>query len=274
MPFENIDTPYFFNDNALLSAFFSALSSTFPAGEGEFIASVRLYRDKVQSEKLKDEIRGFIGQEGHHSRQHQRANEILRDLGFDAVKLDKDLEGYIKRHVENRSDKFRLGMTVCMEHLTAILAEHLLTYPETLESLAEPVQDLLYWHAVEEIEHKSVAFDTFMSIEGDQKYLRWCQVYATLFFFHRIGWYTIKLLWWQKKMPSWKDFKGFWRFMTGKKGMFTGVQKNYFDWFKVGFHPWDHDNADLIERWKTEFYREDQDIGAQKAKAKAEASAA
>ncbi|MEQ3761718.1 MAG: metal-dependent hydrolase [Alcanivorax sp.] len=274
MPFENIDTPYFFNDNALLSAFFSALSSTFPAGEGEFIASVRLYRDKVQSDKLKDEIRGFIGQEGHHSRQHQRANEILRDLGFDAVKLDKDLEGYIKRHVENRSDKFRLGMTVCMEHLTAILAEHLLTYPETLESLAEPVQDLLYWHAVEEIEHKSVAFDTFMSIEGDQKYLRWCQVYATLFFFHRIGWYTIKLLWWQKKMPSWKDFKGFWRFMTGKKGMFTGVQKNYFDWFKVGFHPWDHDNADLIERWKTEFYREDQDIGAQKAKAKAEASAA
>jgi predicted metal-dependent hydrolase len=276
MPFENIDTPYFFNDNALLSAFFSALSSTFPAGEGEFIASVRLYRDKVQSDKLKDEIRGFIGQEGHHSRQHQRANEILRDLGFDAVKLDKDLEGYIKRHVENRSDKFRLAMTVCMEHLTAILAEHLLTYPETLESLAEPVQDLLYWHAVEEIEHKSVAFDTFMSIEGDQKYLRWCQVYATLFFFHRIGWYTIKLLWWQKKMPSWKDFKGFWRFMTGKKGMFTGVQKNYFDWFKVGFHPWDHDNAELIERWKTEFYREEQDVGAQKAiaKAKAKASAA
>ena len=136
------------------------------------------------------------------------------------------------------------------------------------------MQDLLFWHAVEESEHKSVAFDTFMSIEGDQKYLRWCQVYATLFFFHRIGWYTIKLLWWQKKMPSWKDFKGFWRFMTGKKGMFTGVQKNYFDWFIVGFHPCDHDNADLIDRWKTEFYREDQDIGAQKAKAKAEASAA
>lgn len=268
MPFEQLDTPYFFDNNVLLSAFFAALSSTFPAGEGEFIASVRLYRDRIKSPKLLKEIRGFIGQEGHHSRQHQRVNEALRELGFDAVALDKDLERYIQRHVVNRSDKFRLAMTVCMEHLTAILAEHLLTYPETLENLAPSVQDLLYWHAVEEIEHKSVAFDTFMSTEGDQKYLRWCQLYATLFFFHRIGWYTIKLLWWQKKMPSWKDVKGFWRFMTGKKGMLTGVTKNYFDWFQKGFHPWDHDNMELIERWKTEFYREEQDLKLQRDKAK------
>ena len=60
MPFEQLDTPYFFDDNALLSAFFAALSSTFPAGEGEFIASVRQYRDKIKSPKLKEEIRGFI----------------------------------------------------------------------------------------------------------------------------------------------------------------------------------------------------------------------
>jgi predicted metal-dependent hydrolase len=272
MPFEQLDTPYFFDNNALLSAFFAALSSTFPAGEGEFIASVRQYRDKIKSPKLKEEIRGFIGQEGHHSRQHERVNEALRELGFDAVALDKDLGNYIQKHVVNRSDKFRLAMTVCMEHLTAILAEHLLTYPETLENLAPSVQDLLYWHAVEEIEHKSVAFDTFMSTEGDQKYLRWCQVYATLFFFHRIGWYTIKLLWWQRKMPSWKEFKGFWRFMTGKKGMFTGVTKNYLDWFKKGFHPWDHDNMDLIERWKTELYREEQDMKLQKEKDKLKAA--
>jgi hypothetical protein len=265
MPFEQIDTPYFFAGNALLSTFFAALSSTFPAGEGEFIASVRLYRDKVKDPLLQEHIRGFIGQEGHHSRQHQRANEVLRDLGLDAVALDKHLESYIARRVHKHSPKFRLATTVGMEHLTAILAEHILTYPEIVETLSEPVKDLLYWHAVEEIEHKAVAFDTFMSIENDQKYLRRMMVWATLFFIHRISWYMGKLLWQQKKLPSWSDIKGFAGFMFGKKGMFTGITKNYLDFYKKGFHPWDHENRDLIERWKTEFYREEQDVGAQRA---------
>ena len=34
----------------------------------------------------------------------------------------------------------------------------------------------------------------------------------------------------------------------------------------------DHDNMDLIERWKTEFYREDQDMKLQKEKDKLKAA--
>lgn len=44
------------------TAFFNALSLQFPDGEQQFINAVRLYRDKVDDPKLKEEIRGFIGQ--------------------------------------------------------------------------------------------------------------------------------------------------------------------------------------------------------------------
>ena len=98
----SISAHTFFNDNALLSAFFAALSSTFPAGEGEFIASVRLYRDKIKSPKLLEEMRGFIGQEGHHSHQHKQINEALRNLGIEAVKLEHHLERDLQRFTRRK----------------------------------------------------------------------------------------------------------------------------------------------------------------------------
>ena len=100
-PFETVKQRFFFKNNSVISAFAAALSSTFPPGESEFIASVRLYRDRVTDEKLKQQIRGFIGQEGHHSHQHKRANEALKELGLDAVRLEKHLEKDIKKfHIQ------------------------------------------------------------------------------------------------------------------------------------------------------------------------------
>ncbi|WP_419811944.1 metal-dependent hydrolase [Bacterioplanoides sp.] len=87
-PFETVKQRFFYKNNSVISVFGAALSSTFPPGEAEFIASVRLYRDQVTDEKLKQQIRGFIGQEGHHSHQHKRANEALKELGLDAVRLE------------------------------------------------------------------------------------------------------------------------------------------------------------------------------------------
>ncbi|MFP6845723.1 MAG: metal-dependent hydrolase [Thalassolituus sp.] len=266
IPFDSLTQRFFFLDNPLLSVFVGALSSTFPPGEAEFIASVRLYRDKVTSPELQEQIRGFIGQEGHHSHQHKRANEVLRDLGIDAVRLEKSLEREIKRrlHEGKAKPKFRLALTVGMEHLTAILAEHVLTNPEIFDGLDDSVKELLYWHAVEEIEHKAVAFDVFMSTEGDQAYLRRVLRFATLMFSVRISLYMVALLWWSKKRPTWRDIKEFYKFLFGKKGMISGVRSNYKDFFKAGFHPWDHENTDLIERWKKDFYREEHDQGRAK----------
>ena len=276
-PFTEVKDKYFFGGNPLLTVFAGALSSTFPPGEAEFIESVRNYRDQVTDETLKQQIKGFIGQEGHHSHQHKQANVALKELGIDAVRLEQHLEKDIKKFMRRKhaTPKFRLAMTVGMEHLTAILAEHILTNPEILDGLDDTVKELLYWHAVEEIEHKAVAFDVYMLCENDQKYLRRILRLVSVLFSLRIACYMIALLFWARKMPSWKDVKGFWSFMfTKKKGLIRGIRSNYKDYFKEGFHPWDHANQELVDMWKEKMYRPEHDLGLQRANAKAEKKAA
>lgn len=257
-PFSNIKDRFFFAGNSLLSVFFGALSSTFPPGEAEFIASVRQYRDRITDPLLKEQIRGFIGQEGHHSHQHKLINEALRDLGIDAIKLEKHLERDLQRFTKRKyaTPKFRLAMTVGMEHMTAIMAEFVLKNPQVLAPLEESVKDLLYWHAVEEIEHKAVAFDVYMQMEGDRKYLRRVLKLANFMFNVRIALYMVALLWWARKFPSWSDIKGFRKFMVGDKGLLTNIRQPYRDFFKEDFHPWDHDNRDLIDKWQNELRKD------------------
>ena len=256
-PFGDIKERFFFSGNSLLSVFFGALSATFPPGEAEFIASVRQYRDRITDPQLQDQIKGFIGQEGHHSHQHKQINEALRHLGIDAVRLEKHLQRDIQRFTRRKfaTPKLRLAMTVGMEHMTAIMAEFVLKNPQVLEPLEESVRDLLYWHAVEEIEHKAVAFDVYMQLEGNRKYLRRVLKLVTVMFNVRIAFYMVALLWWARKLPSWSDIKGFRRFMYGEKGMLSNIRQPYRDYFKEGFHPWDHDNRELIVKWQNELRR-------------------
>ena len=151
-------------------------------------------------------------------------------------------------------------MTVGMEHMTAIMAEFVLKNPQVLEPLEESVKDLLYWHAVEEIEHKAVAFDVYMQMEGDRKYLRRVLKLATFMFNVRIALYMVALLWWARKFPSWSDIKGFRRFMYGDKGLLTNIRQPYRDFFKEDFHPWDHDNRDLIDKWQNELRKDSEAV--------------
>ena len=48
------------------------------------------------------------------------------------------------------------------------------------------------------------------------------------------------------------DLKG-WRAVAkhtwGKKGIFRNITKPWFDWFKPGFHPWDHDNSEQLKNF-------------------------
>ena len=264
-PFSNVKSKFFFDGNSLLSTFFTALSSTFPAGEAEFIESVRLFRDEVKDKKLLEQIRGFIGQEGHHSHQHKRINEHLRALGLDAVKLEKHLEKDIEKMISDgrrQNPKVRLAITVSMEHLTAIMAEHLLSHPEIIDSLDGSVKDLLYWHAVEEIEHKAVAFDVFQQCVGNEKMLHRAMRIATVMFVARISAYMVALHWWSRSFPSFKDIRGFYSFMFGKKGFISNIRKPYMQFFKPGFHPWDRDDSFLIEKWKKQLYKPVHDRGS------------
>lgn len=264
-PFSRVSENRFFNNNVLLSAFGVALSGTFPPGEAEFIESVRLYRDQIRDPELLEKIRGFIGQEGHHSLQHRKANEALQELGWDAKFVEDNLAAFIRRTNGRRfmsSPKWRLASTVGMEHMTAIMAEFMLNNSDLFDSLDETVKELLLWHAVEEIEHKSVAFDVFMTIENDQRFLRKAMRIANFTFATRISYYMAALLWKARAVPSWREVKEFYRFMWGKRGLLKLIKPAYKDYFRDGFHPWDHQNQALINEWKKHHYRPQHDKGS------------
>ena len=263
-PFKRTRKRFFFDNNPVKSVFWAALSATFPAGEKEFIDSVRLFKDQVKDPELLDQVKGFIGQEGHHSGQHMQMNKQLRDLGLDAVRLEKHLERDIKKFVPSRPNRERLAMTVGMEHITAIMADHALNNPEVFDGMDPTIRDLLLWHAVEEIEHKAVAFDVFMLCDGDQKYLHKTMKVVIKLFVIRIFCYMIGLLWWSRSLPRWRDIKGFYKMLYGEKGIITCIKSSYRDYFRDGFHPWDHQNQALVDMWKEKFYDEKYDRGSDK----------
>lgn len=251
-PFSSIKNKYFFNGNSLKTCFLAGLSSTFPPGESEFIESVRNYREKINNPKLAKQVGGFIGQEGHHSHQHKKINQALYDLGFDAPALEIQMGKIIQKRVKSLNPKTRLAITVCMEHLTAILAEYILDKPEVFNGLEEPARQLMFWHAVEEIEHKAVAFDVYMECEGDRALLQKVMKFAIKIFFWRMFTFTLKLMWQDKKLPSWAEIKEFKRFLYGDLGLVTQLKAPFRTFAEPDFHPWQTNSLTLIDKWEAE----------------------
>ena len=158
---------FYYEDNSVVTSLFVVLSAMFPPGEMFFIESVRNVRDQITDEKLLEDIRNFIAQEAFHSREHKSLNEHLIQSNYPEV---LEIEALTKA----RLDKFRklpkveqLAATVVMEHFTATLARLLLTDPLIKQKTTQESRNLWEWHALEELEHKSVAFDALKAIGGN-----------------------------------------------------------------------------------------------------------
>lgn len=135
----------------------------FPIGERFFVRSVNAYLDQLDDPQLRADVRAFFSQEGRHAHAHDRFNQVLRDQGFE---IDGFLERYqalLTRIEHALTPELRLSVTAATEHFTAILAEGVFTGP-LLDSAALPMKTLLAWHALEEIEHRSVAFDVLQKV--------------------------------------------------------------------------------------------------------------
>lgn len=247
---ESVETPFWFDGNGLITAILSALSASFPPGEKEFVQSVMHYRDQVTDPVLREQMRGFAAQEGHHAHHHRLANVWLDSKGFAATAIEKDVEDSIEALAPHRKPVVRLASTVVLEHITAILAEYMLTSEETMASMPEPARELLMWHAVEEIEHKAVAFDVFDAVSGDRDLLRRVGLAVTAFFMAQQVRRTVMTLKALGHVPSPREVVNTAKFLFGKKGALTAVAKPYREFYRKDFHPWDHDNRALIEAWK------------------------
>ena len=257
-PFGSMNALKFHDDNIYKSSFMAGLSAAFPSGEKEFIDSVRNYRNKVKNPQLIEQIKGFMAQEGHHQYQHRLVNEELDRLGYNTSKVDKMLKKMIDKRLKVLDDKTRLAFTVAAEHVTAIMGSYIINHPEFLDNMEQPFKDLLLWHAVEEVEHKAVAFDVYMECEGDVKYLQKITKISTRLLHYRLFRNMLVLAFGTKHWTSFRDFKNCMKWMFGKDGMWRALRKPYKDFFTEGFHPWRDGGEELIIKWQEEFYHPEQ----------------
>ena len=157
---------HWFGGNALATHLINGLHLLFPAGERFFIRTVHRYLSEVTDQELVAQVRGFFGQEAQHAAAHERCFAELERQGFAVDRFLSIYQAIAFRVIEPITPlRLRLAVTVALEHYTAVLADIALR-SGILESADPTMKELLSWHAAEEIEHKSVAFEV-LRVTGD-----------------------------------------------------------------------------------------------------------
>ena len=242
---------YWLYENVLFTHTLNALSILFPKGEQFFVDSVRSHQKQITDKKLKSEIRGFIGQEAMHSLEHVAMNNYVKSLGFPVDSMEKDLE-VVLNIVKKFPKRHQLAITCALEHITAMMADMLLERDDVRVNMHESIRPLWVWHAIEETEHKSVAFDVYQECGGNYVERSAYLIMSTIALGIMASWFTGRILIKDRKNLSIKDTLFGLNKMWGIKGTFSSLIPTWFEYFKPGFHPWDDDNSDLIESFKKE----------------------
>ncbi|QDX27918.1 metal-dependent hydrolase [Sphingomonas suaedae] len=244
------------NGDVAATAFYNALSVTFPKGEAYFIESVKAFRNGVDA-KLAREIKAFTVQEVVHSREHVAFNKRVLDHGYDITRLEARVDQVLEI-ARSRPKIVQLAATMALEHYTAILASELLRNPTHLEGADPENADLWRWHALEEIEHKGVAYDTyFHATRGMSRWKRWKIKSLTMllitgtFWKHRIEG-TLELMA-QDGVTGWRAKTMLAKYLLVSPGIVTRMIPAWFSYFLPGFHPWNHDDRALIRKAESDY---------------------
>lgn len=243
---------FWFDQDPFRTRMFDALSLTFPVGERYFIQSVRALRDKISDSDLQQRVSDFIKQEAQHGLAHDKMNEEMKRQGMPVDQFIKFLGGHFEYILKNRSKQYNIAMTAAAEHLTALMAETFYSEKATLENVHPYVRALFAWHAIEEMEHRDVAFDVMKEVGEVPEYLRnFALAFVTLqifsFTFYRTN-VMLKYDGFGLKQRAQMAVKGLpWFF--GRQGKLSAMRHQYLDWFKKDFHPSQHPVIRQYQTW-------------------------
>lgn len=237
------------------TTFLNALSLLFPEGERFFVDSVKQHKDLVTDPELSRAIVGFIGQEAMHGKEHRAFNELLVAHGYtEAPRVEKKLRGFLRLVRKTLSPRSQLAATCALEHFTAMLAEALLQDERMRDELDPSVRPLWLWHALEESEHKAVAFDVYIAARGGYVRRVSIMLLTTAVFFaaqalvHARLMATRRVLW-----KPWRWVRGATRFWIWP-GYLTRLVPAYLAYFRPGFHPNDRDTRALLQSWQAQLF--------------------
>jgi predicted metal-dependent hydrolase len=245
-----LTTRWWHGGDPVATAFFNALSAAFPQGETFFIESVRRYRNQTDP-VLNEQISAFIQQEAMHTREHLAFNRLIKDAGYNT----EHMEAQVRRRLgmaRERPEIVQLAITVGLEHFTAIMARMLLDDPDPLPGTPREILRLWQWHAIEELEHKSVAYDTWLAVTTKLSAWRRWSIRTRVMV-------LISLQFWYSNFERMADFfrqdginttRTWWRvfkFLCFKPGIARKIFLPYMSFFRPSFHPWQHDERALIQ---------------------------
>lgn len=235
----------------------AALSAVFPDGEDFFVRSVRTFRDRVEDPELKRQVAGFIGQEAMHGREHRAFNERLAELGYPTKRFERITRRSLELRERLAPATSNLAATAALEHWTATLAELLLTDTEVQRLFGHPeVRNLFLWHALEESEHKAVAFDVYRAVGGSERMRIWTMRALSVGF---VGLTAIQVLVSVATDPEARrprtllpSLRRFVRSPVFGRTLWRRLN----EYNRPGFHPDDRDTTELVERWREQLFGE------------------
>lgn len=236
------------------TAIYNALSATFPAGEAFFVESVRAFRDGAPP-RLAEEIRGFTTQEAIHSREHDAFNRRAAEAGYDLTPLEARVEQRLAV-TRSRPPIVSLAATMALEHFTAILAHQLLADPSHLAGADAEAAELWRWHACEEIEHKGVAYDTWLHATRHwSRWKRWkvkarVMLYVTRNFLVDRTAGALELMR-QDGLTGLRAWTRLMAYVWVRPGMFRKIAGAWLGFFLPGFHPWNVDDRHLLNAYES-----------------------
>jgi predicted metal-dependent hydrolase len=247
---------HFVSGDPVMSHVVAMLSAMFPDGEDFFVRSVRAQRDRITDPELLEQVKGFIGQEAMHGRAHRAFNERLAELGYPTKGVERFVDTTLRFRERVLPDKANLALTAALEHYTATLAETLLEDEEARGHFDVPeVRNLLLWHALEESEHKAVAFDVYRHAGGSEGLRRFTMnMTNVLFVTFTVGATIVSLA---KDPTVRRDPRGLLRSLKGLRRnpfLTKAVARRIRAYNRPGFHPDDLDAEELVAHWRTELF--------------------
>jgi len=254
------DIPRFWmNGNPLRTRLFDAVQATFPDGERYFIKSVRDFRDRIEDQKLLKEVRDFMRQEGQHGMVHTEYNHRLDRQGIRSEAFTRHTKKMEEVRRQRYSAEYNLALTAAFEHFTAMMADLFFAEKSMLAGADERVRAMFAWHAIEEMEHKAVAFDVMQKV-AKVGYFKRCvaMTHATASF----TLYTVISPWFMLRMDGYSPSEAMRLYVENTPWMFGKVLARLLPmiakYYRPGFHPTDIPSVHNYNQW-VEQYAQDQD---------------
>jgi len=250
-----------YGGNLQLSLFFDGLSLLFPKGEQFFVNSVKFYKARITDPELLDQVVGFIGQEAMHGKEHRAFNQMVEAHGLkSAPRLEAKVSKILDRAQRRLPPIIQLSVTCALEHFTAILGEQLLTEPRHQAAIHSSVRPLWTWHAMEESEHKSVAFDVFRAVGGRYPIRVGTMLVTSVIFIAVASEVHVRLVYEAGELYKPKQWLKTFGFFWGKPGLFRKLVLPYLDYFRPDFHPSNRDTDELLASWEQRLFGVDGEL--------------